>query len=169
MSKISGVELELSLFSTQPLSKGQATTCAELGIPLIAYSPLGRGFLTGKLRSLDDINDIPETDIRRRYPWFQPDVFDENLKLVTEIERVAKKKRVALSQVAIAWVSQLRDRQDMPQVIPIPGCSTVERVEENMKRIELDETDLADIHDALQKIQIKGDRYQPEIMQFSEE
>lgn len=93
---VSAVEIELSLFATHTLSNGVAQTCSELKILIIAYSPLSRGFLTGQINKLDD---IPENDGRRRFPRFQPDVFELNLKLVEEIK-----------QVAIAWVL-LRRRQ----------------------------------------------------------
>ena len=126
---IAGVEIEMSLFSTEALSNGVAKTCAELNIPLVAYSPLSRGWLTGQIRNL---NDIPENDPPRELPRFQPDVFGLNLKLVEEIEKLAKKKGYTMPQVAIAWVAAQGKKAGGPVTIPIPGCTTVPRVEENL-------------------------------------
>ena len=99
ITKISSLEIELSLFSTDPLSNGQAVACAELDIPIVAYSPLSRGFLSGQLRSY---SDLAENDNRKRYPRYQPEVFDENLKLVHEVEKVAKREGATTPQVALA-------------------------------------------------------------------
>lgn len=86
---ICAVEVELSLWSTDTLENGIAATCAELGIPIVAYSPLGRGFLTGEIKSL---NDIPDGDFRKTMPRFQPDAFEKNLEMVEELQKLAKKK-----------------------------------------------------------------------------
>jgi pyridoxine 4-dehydrogenase len=150
------VEVEMSLFSTEALTNGVAKTCAELNIPLVAYSPLSRGWLTGQIRKLDD---IPEDDSRRHFPRFQPDVFDLNLNLVKEIEKLAKKKGYTMPQVAIAWVTAQSKKAGNPIIIPIPGCTTVSRVEENLKPVTLDEQDLAELSNVLARIQVHGDRY----------
>ena len=114
---LSAVEIELSLFSTDILSNGVAQICSELQIPMIAYSPLSRGFLTGQIKKLDD---FPEDDSRRRFPRFQPDVFDLNVKLVKEIEELAKKTGYTMPQVALAWVTAQTKRTNNP-VIPHSG------------------------------------------------
>ncbi|KAI1641555.1 NADP-dependent oxidoreductase domain-containing protein [Daldinia loculata] len=86
---ISAAEIEFSLFTPDPLHNGVADTCHELGIPIVAYSPISRGWLSGELRSLDD---LPQNDFRRMLPRFQPEVFDQNFKLVEAVEQIAKRK-----------------------------------------------------------------------------
>ncbi|RDL37024.1 Uncharacterized protein BP5553_04457 [Venustampulla echinocandica] len=153
---LAAVEVEMSLFSTDPLSNGVAKTCAELNIPLVAYAPLSRGWLTAQIRKLADIT---ENDDRRNYPRFQPDVFDLNLKLVEEIEKLAQKKGYTMPQVAIAWVAAQSKKGGNPTIIPIPGCTTVGRVQENLKRVSLDEKDMSELSQMLAKITVHGDRY----------
>ena len=152
---MSAVEIELSLFSTDTLSNGVAQTCSELKIPMIAYSPLSRGFLTGQINKLDD---LPEDDSRRRFPRFQPDVFDLNIKLVKEIGQLAKKTGYTMPQVALAWVSAQTKKTNNP-VIPIPGCTTIARVKENFTHVSLDERDLDELSQMVEKITVHGDRY----------
>src|SRR4051794_1305096 len=92
---IAAVEAEVSLWSTDIFENGIAKTCAELNIPIIAYSPLGRGAFTGYLKSVED---IPEGDIRRHLARFQEDAFQANKKLIAEVEKVATRKGVAPTQ-----------------------------------------------------------------------
>lgn len=165
---ISAVEIELSLFTADVLTNGVADACHErmcffyvlflptttyfflkVGIVLVAYSPLSRGWLTGELRRFED---IPETDFRRFLPRFQPAVFNENLKLVETIEEIAKRKGATVAQVAMAWVR----RQG---AIPIPGSKKLERVVENCKDVSLDEDDLKEIQRILDSLPIQGQRY----------
>ena len=101
ITKISAVEVELSLFTTDVLTNGVAAACAEHNIPLVAYSPMSRGFLTGKIKSFDD---IPEGDFRKTIPRFQPENFDNNLLLVKEVQNLAKQKGCTTAQLAINWV-----------------------------------------------------------------
>ena len=153
---ISAVEVEFSLFSTDLKTNGVGAVCAELGIPIIAYSPLSRGFLTGQVRSR---NDIPDGDFRKLLPRFQEDVFGENLKLVDEIGRMAKKKGVTPPQIAIAWVRAQSHKPGLPTIVPIPGATKPPRVVENLARIQLNDTDLAEIDEILNRIPVTGDRY----------
>ncbi|KAI0848529.1 Aldo/keto reductase [Daldinia vernicosa] len=146
---ISAVEIELSLFTPDPLHNGVVDTCHELGIPIVAYSPISRGWLTGQLRKLDD---LPQNDFRRMLPRFQPEVFDQNFKLVEEVEQIAKRKGVTTAQVAIGWVI----RQG---AIPIPGSARVERVVENTKAAELTDEELAEIQRILDALPVSGERY----------
>ncbi|EED22571.1 aldo/keto reductase, putative [Talaromyces stipitatus ATCC 10500] len=160
---IATAEIELSLFSTDPLTNGIAETCGKLGIPLVAYSPLSRGFLTGQVRSP---SDIPEGDLRAHYPRFQPDVFPLNLKLVEELEQIAKKKSVTLPQVAIAWVREQSRTPGMPVILPIPGCTTVARVDENLTSVPLDDDDLKQIGSILDQFPVHGARYGGHIAKY---
>ncbi|KAF2801794.1 Aldo/keto reductase [Mytilinidion resinicola] len=146
---IAAVEIELSLFSTEPLANGIVHTCHELGVPIVAYSPLSRGWLTGQYRRYED---LPEAGAMRFIPRFQPDVFDQNLKLVEAIEALAKRKGTTVPQVAIAWVR----RQG---AIPIPGATKVDRVVENCAEVALTEEELREIQEILDTFPIQGQRY----------
>ncbi|KAI1390339.1 Aldo/keto reductase [Hypoxylon trugodes] len=146
---ISAVEIELSLFTPDPLHNGIADTCHELGIAIVAYSPISRGWLTGQLRKFED---LPKDDFRHRLPRFQPDVFDQNFKLVEAVEQIAKRKGVTTAQVAIGWVCH-------QGAIPIPGSTKVERVIENTKAASLTGEEIAEIQKILDTLPISGQRY----------
>ena len=153
---ICSVELELSLWATDILENGIAATCAELGIPVVAYSPLGRGFLTGEIKSL---NDLPKDDFRRSQPRFLPGVFEKNFEIVKELQKLAEIKGCSPAQLALAWVKQLSGKKGLPEIIPIPGAVTEKKVVENMQEVRLDETDLEEINRILKSIKIVGGRY----------
>ncbi|OCL10505.1 Aldo/keto reductase [Glonium stellatum] len=161
--KISAVEVEFSLWATDILENGIAQTCAELDIPIIAYSPLGRGFLTGQIKSFDD---IPDTAFIKHLPRFQPDVFDENLKLVKEVEQLAVKKGCTPAQIALAWVRAHSGRGGLPIIIPIPGATTEDRINENMTKVTLSKDDMAAIDEILKRTTIVGGRYNDAAMAF---
>ncbi|MCA1733050.1 MAG: aldo/keto reductase, partial [Acidobacteria bacterium] len=128
-------------------------TVRDLGIGFVAYSPLGRGFLTGRYRSVDDLE--PD-DYRRKAPRFQGDNFRRNLLLVEKIETLARRKNVTPSQLAIAWV--LRQGED---IVPIPGTKHVRYLEENVRalEIELTEEELREIDTIAPKGIAVGERY----------
>ncbi|KAJ0114922.1 hypothetical protein J7T55_004664 [Diaporthe amygdali] len=149
VSEIAAVEIELSLFSTHVLSNGVADACHELGIALVAYSPVSRGWLTGEIRKPED---IAENDFRRHLPRFQPGAFEQNFKLVEAVEKIAERKGASVAQIAMAWVR----RQG---AIPIPGSRKVERVVENCQDVDLSEDDLAEIQKLLDSLPIAGGRY----------
>ncbi|KAI2617861.1 Aldo/keto reductase [Hypoxylon sp. NC1633] len=155
-TKVVAVENELSLFSTDVLENGVAAACAQYGIPLIAYSPLGRGLLTGQIKSFDD---IPEDSMMRQYPRFQPENFKINLQLIKQVEEMAAKKGCTPAQLAINWTRMLSKRPGMPTIIPIPGATTAERVEENSKVIDLTDEEMAQIDATLAKFTTAGARY----------
>ncbi|KAG8157971.1 hypothetical protein KVR01_012243 [Diaporthe batatas] len=144
------VEEELSLFDRYVLHKGGvADTCRELGIPLVGYSPLGSGWLTGQLKTLDD---LAADDYRRYFPRFQPGAFEKNIKLVESVEALAMKKGITPAQVAIAWVL----RQG---AIAIPGATKVPRVEENSKIVDLTDAEALELQKAVDHTAVAGDRY----------
>lgn len=118
----------------------------ELDIALVAYSPLGRGILSGRFQSVDDLAPV---DWRRHNPRFQNETFAANLALDEQLQRIAKEKRCAPAQLALAWL--LRRSRD---VVPISGTSSTARLEENIRavEIELDEPDFQRIEDALPKV-----------------
>lgn len=143
-------------FSTDVLENGVAAACAQYGIPLIAYSPLSRGMLTGEIRKVED---IPEDSMLRHFPRFQPDAFPINLQLVEQVEKTAKKKGCTPAQIAINWTRALSRRPGMPTIIPIPGATTVERVEENSKLIDITDEEMEELDAILAKFKPFGDRY----------
>ncbi|EGZ77121.1 Aldo/keto reductase [Neurospora tetrasperma FGSC 2509] len=156
MAKITAVEVELSIWNTEPLENGVLEACAELDIPVLAYSPLGKGFLTGQVKSFDD---IPEGDFRRMLPRFQPEVFETNLRLVRKVEELAARRGCTPAQFAINWILALSKRPGMPTIIPIPGASSPERVRENAVERELTEEDMADVERIFKEFAPVGDRY----------
>ena len=131
---ITAVQSEYSLFERTVEEKGVIKTLNELGIGFVAYSPLGRGFLSGQIRSIDD---LPENDFRRGIPRFQEQHFHKNLELVEAIEDLAKEKNVTSSQLAIAWIIS-------KGILPIPGTKRRKYLEQNIEasNIVLSEADL---------------------------
>ncbi|EXA28908.1 hypothetical protein FOVG_19516 [Fusarium oxysporum f. sp. pisi HDV247] len=156
ITKIVGVEVELSLFSTEVLTNGVAEACFKYGIPLIAYSPLGRGLLTGQLKS---INDLPESDFRRHLPRFQPGNFEINLDLARQVEQMAAKRGCTPAQLALGWVTSLQRRPGMPTIIPIPGGTTSAKVYENSQQIDLTDEEMEALDETLAKFEVAGGRY----------
>jgi pyridoxine 4-dehydrogenase len=112
--------------------------------------------LTGQIKSFED---IPDNDFRKILPRFQPENFDNNLKLVRELEKIAMKKKCTPAQLALGWVRSLSKRDGMPEVIPIPGTITVERVMENSVEVDLTEDEMKEIDTVLASCEVIGDRY----------
>lgn len=132
---VTAVQSEYSLFERTVEERGVLQTLQDLGIGFVAYSPLGRGFLSGEIRS---INDLPENDFRRAIPRFQGEQFDKNLELVKAIEAMAKEKNVTPSQLALAWIIS-------KNILPIPGTKRRKYLEQNIAagEINLSHDDLA--------------------------
>ncbi len=149
---ISALQTEYSLWSRDPEDEILGTL-RELGIGFVAYSPLGRGFLTGRFRRLED---LPEGDYRRNSPRFQGENFRMNLELVKRVEQIAMVKRVTPSQIALAWL--LHQGKD---IVPIPGTKHRKYLEENAgaEDIKLTAGDLARIDAAAPRGFAAGDRY----------
>ena len=112
--------------------------------------------LTGQVKSFDD---LPEGDFRRILPRFQPENFDVNMKLVLKVERLAKKKGCTPAQLAIGWVRTLSEKGGRPQIIPIPGATTPERVKENSVQIKLSDEEMKELDSVLASFEVKGMRY----------
>jgi len=142
---LSAVQIEYSLW-TRDVEAEILPLCDELGIGFVAYSPLGRGFLTGAVSSLDGLR---EGDARRRMPRFQNENLARNLQLVEELKAHAAAERCTPAQLAIAWVLSRR-----PFIVPIPGTSHVHRLEENAAAAGLRLS--ADTADALEHIFAPG-------------
>jgi aryl-alcohol dehydrogenase-like predicted oxidoreductase len=152
---IAAVQSEYSLWS-RDIEDAVIPTLRELGIGLVAYSPLGRGFLTGAIKSMDDLE---EGDYRRFSPRFQGENFQKNLDLVAVVERIAADKGCTPAQLGLAWVLAQGD-----DVVPIPGTKRRERLEENVGAVDvsLTEDDLREIAAALPEP--AGPRYPAEMM-----
>ncbi|KAK3336869.1 NADP-dependent oxidoreductase domain-containing protein [Cercophora scortea] len=156
ITKIVAVEVELSLFATQVLQNGVAAACAQYNIPLVAYSPVGRGMLTGQFKSYAD---IPKDSHIIHFPWFTPENFENNIQLVKQVEGLAAKKGCTPAQLAISWTRSLSKRPGMPVIIPIPGATTVDRVNENSQFVEISDEEMDEIDATLAKFVVKGGRY----------
>lgn len=124
-------------------------------------APLGRGVLTGQIKSPDD---IPEGDWRKACPRFQGENFKKNLDLVNEVEKLAKKKGCTPGQIAINWLLAISKRPGMPKIIPIPGSSNPDRVKENAVIVDLTDDDLEEIEKILASFTVLGDRYPAALM-----
>jgi aryl-alcohol dehydrogenase-like predicted oxidoreductase len=128
---ITAVQSEYSLFERTVEERGVLGTLNELGIGFVAYSPLGRGFLSGQIKSL---NDLPEKDFRRAIPRFQGAQFDKNIELVKAIEAMAEEKNVTSSQLALAWIMS-------KGILPIPGTKRRKFVAQNIAATALNLSD----------------------------
>ncbi|MGY1744699.1 aldo/keto reductase [Blastococcus sp. SYSU D00695] len=155
---VTAVQTEYSLWTRDPEDDGVLATCAELGIGFVAYSPIGRGFLSGQIRSLDDL--APD-DFRRHNPRFQGANFARNLELVDRVREIAEEKGVTASQLALAWVMAQGGREDGPTIVPIPGTKRVAYLEENAAAadVELTADDLRRLDEAAPRGATAGDRY----------
>src|SRR5215213_38340 len=125
---VTAVQTEYSLWTRDPEENGVLATCAELGIGFVAYSPIGRGFLSGRIRSVED---LPADDFRRHNPRFQGENFARNLDLVDRVREMADEKGVTAAQLTLAWVMAQSGRSGSATVVPIPGTTTVAHLEEN--------------------------------------
>jgi aryl-alcohol dehydrogenase-like predicted oxidoreductase len=149
---ISALQTEYSLWTRDP-EEEVLPTVRELGIGFVAYSPLGRGFLSGRIQSPDDLE---ERDFRRRNPRFQGENFERNLELVESVREIAEEKGITPAQLALAWV--LAQGED---IVPIPGTKRRDRLEENVAALDVDLTkdDLDRIESAFPKGATAGARY----------
>ncbi len=156
---VSAVQSEYSLWSRDP-EDDVLPTLRELGIGFVSYSPLGRGFLTGQLKSPDD---FAADDYRRNSPRFQGDNFTKNLELVERLKSIAKGKGITSGQLALAWV--LAQGED---VIPIPGTKRRKYLEENIAAgsVVISEGEMTEIKDVLPKGAATGDRYPESMMRL---
>jgi aryl-alcohol dehydrogenase-like predicted oxidoreductase len=155
---IAALQTEYSLWTRDP--EGELlSVCRDLGIAFVAYSPLGRGFLTGRYRTP---GDLPQDDWRRNMPRFQAENFERNLHLVTALERIAARKGCTPAQLALAWL--LAQGQD---IVPIPGSKRRSRVEENCAAVNvvLTSEDLSELDALAPKGVAAGQRYHEAGMQ----
>ncbi|HEX4378087.1 MAG TPA: aldo/keto reductase [Steroidobacteraceae bacterium] len=154
---VAALQSEYSLWWREPENE-ILSVLAELGIGFVPFSPLGRGFLTGKI---DHQTSFEPSDMRNNLPRFTADARAANQGIVTLLASIAARKHATPGQIALAWLLAQR-----PWIVPIPGTTKLERLEENLgaAEIELSAADLAEIHEAASKIELQGARY-PEAMQ----
>jgi aryl-alcohol dehydrogenase-like predicted oxidoreductase len=159
---IAALQSEYSLWTRDVATNGVLVACRELGITFVPYSPLGRGFLTGAIQKLEDLD---ASDWRRTNPRFGEKALQENLKLVTTVKELAREKGVTPAQLALAWV--LSEGKD---IVPIPGTKRVRYLDENMGalRVTLTESERKTIAERLAHIQVVGERYAPDLMALSQ-
>ena len=157
---VTAVQSEYSLWWRQP-EEGVLPTLEELGIGFVPYSPLGKGFLTGKI---DESTQFASTDFRNRIPRFTPDARKANQALVDLLGEVGRRKHATPAQIALAWLLARK-----PWIVPIPGTTKLSRLEENIgaAEIQLTADDLREIDNAASKITVHGARYPEELQRMT--
>ena len=153
---VTALQSEYSLWWREPETE-VLPTCEELGIGFVPFSPLGRGFLTGKI---DEKTSFAKDDFRNLLPRFSPEARKANQALVDLLTSIAAAKKATPAQIALAWLLALK-----PWIVPIPGTTKAERLRENLgaTAIELSPDDLRQIRDALARVEVQGDRYPPNL------
>jgi aryl-alcohol dehydrogenase-like predicted oxidoreductase len=154
---ITAVQSEYSLWTRDPEDEVLATL-RELGIGLVAYSPLGRGFLTGRIRSLAD---LPEDDWRRSNPRFQEQALQQNLQLADRVIELAEQRDITPAQLALAWLMAKGE-----DIVPIPGTKSPQRLEENAAAadVDLSTQDVEELDNAISRDAVRGARYPEQMM-----
>lgn len=155
---IAALQSEYSLWTRDVETNGVLAACRELGIGFVPFSPLGRGFLTGRFKAMDD---LPQDDVRHSYPRFQPGNFESNMSLVRRIEDMAAQKQCTPAQLALAWLLAKGD-----DIVPIPGSKRRSRVEENSGAVNvvLSRQDVATLDEIAPPGVAAGERYPPRSM-----
>jgi aryl-alcohol dehydrogenase-like predicted oxidoreductase len=161
VQRVATVQSEYSLWTRDPEQNGVLATCEELGIGFVAFTPLGAGFLTGKI---DANTKLDATDFRSISPRFAPDARAANMALVEFLKRMAENKSVTPAQLALAWLLAQK-----PWIVPIPGTKKVARLEENLAAadVELTATDLREIDEVASKIKVQGERLPEAVLKFT--
>ena len=153
---VTAIQNEYSLWTRGPETNGVLAACEELGIGFVAYSPLGKGFLTG---AMTKETKIEKNDFRAILPRFTPDAMQANQALVDLLKEIAQRKKATPAQIAIAWLLARK-----PWIVPIPGTTKLHRLEENLGavNIKLTADDLSEIDRVASAIKIEGERYPAE-------
>ena len=157
---VTALQSEYSLWWRTPEDE-VLPTCEELGIGFVPYSPLGRGYLTGKI---DEKTTFARVDIRSRMPRFTPEAIKANREVIELLERFGEEKGATPAQIALAWLLARK-----PWIVPIPGSRKLERLDENIGALAIDLTpdDLREIDNAFSKLTVQGDRYPEDIKKMS--
>ena len=158
---VTAVQSEYSMWTRDPEHNDVLATCEELGIGFVAFTPLGAGFLTGKI---DTDTKLDPTDFRSISPRFAPDALAANMALVDFLKRMAEKKGVTPAQLALAWLLAQK-----PWIVPIPSTKKVSRLEENLAaaHVVLISADLREIDDAASNIRVQGERLPEAVLKFT--
>ena len=159
---VTAVQSEYSLWTRDVEHNGVLATCEELGIGFVPFSPLGAGFLTGKI---DASTTFGGTDFRSMSPRFAPDARAANLAMVDLLKHIAERKHATAAQIALAWLLAQK-----PWLVPIPGTRKLERLEENIgaASVELTDVDLREINDAAASITVQGARLPEEVLKLTD-
>jgi len=159
---VAALQSEYSLWTRDVEHNGVLAACEELGVGFIPFSPLGAGFLTGKI---DTVTTFGGADFRNISPRFAPDTRAANMAMVDLLKRVAERKRATPGQVALAWLLAQK-----PWIVPIPGTRRLERLEENLgaASVELTDADLREIDDAASKITVQGARLPEAVLKLTD-
>lgn len=157
---VTTLQNEYSMWVRGPETNGIFEACEELGVGLVAYSPLGKGFLTGAMGK--DLK-LGSNDFRSNLPRFQADALEKNIELVKLLEKIASEKEITPAQLALAWILAQKE-----WIVPIPGTTKLHRFEENIgaANVELSQHELELIARALQEIAIEGERYPEQLMKM---
>ncbi len=155
---VAALQNEYSLWTRGPETNGILQACEELGIGLVAYSPLGKGFLTG---AMSKDTKLESNDFRAQLPRFTPEAMTANQELVDLLKRIGDKKKATPAQISLAWLLAQK-----PWIVPIPGTTKHNRLEENLAaaELELSARDLAEIDNAAAAIKVEGERYPPQLL-----
>lgn len=154
------VQVEYSPWTVDLESNGLLAACRELGVTIVAYSPLGRGFLAGRFKSIEDMD---EDDWRRTNPRFSSENFKKNLTLVDRIKLIADKKGCTAGQLCLAWLAAQGD-----DILTIPGTTSTGNLQSNFasNQIEVSKEEEAQIRDIIDSIKVQGDRYPEGMMKM---
>ncbi|WP_315711765.1 MULTISPECIES: aldo/keto reductase [unclassified Bradyrhizobium] len=158
VQSVAVLQNEYSLWTRGPESNGIIQACEELGIGLVPYSPLGKGFLTG---AMNETTTLADNDFRSTLPRFTPAAMKANQALVDLLKQIAERKASTPAQIALAWLLAQK-----PWIVPIPGTTKLHRLDENLKAadVELTADDLAQMEQAAVAIKVEGERYPPHLM-----
>ena len=158
---VTAVQSEFSVWTRDPEHNGVLATCEELGIGFVAFTPLGAGFLTGKI---DTNTKLDATDFRSISPRFAPEARAANMALVDFLKRMAEKKRVTPAQLALAWLLAQK-----PWIVPIPSTKKIARLDENLASVdvELSSADLREIDEVASKIPVMGARLPEAVLKLT--
>lgn len=161
ITPVSVVQIEYSPWTLDIEKNGLLKACEELGVWIQAYSPLSRGFLSGTV-TYDDIHNNPN-DSRQNYPRYSKENFDNNFKLVKQLQAIAEKKNVTASQLVLAWIPTQSE-----VLIPIPGTTNLKRLDENFgsTKVTFSDAELKEIREAIDSAEPQGDRYGGHAMQM---
>ena len=159
---VTAVQSEYSLWTRDPEQNGVLAACGESGIGFVPFSPLGAGFLTGKIGTDTEFHS---TDFRNMSPRFRPEARAANMALVDLLKRIAEKKHATPAQIALAWLLAQK-----PWIVPIPGTTKLHRLEENLGAVDVELTpeDLREIEETASKIPIQGARLPEAVLKLSE-